>query len=286
MEKFTRILAVVERACDGVILLEKAVAVARSFGARVELLICEVAHAHALAKLCSQREYDEVTLATAHCGGTPMHEVILRRVLESPPDLVIKSPAGTHPLRRFSLEDNDWQLAQECPVPLLLVRNRPWSKPARFAAAVDVSDRDTEEVTRAILSTAGYLAMGLHGSLDILYSEREQNDEAVRIGRAVKLAQLVREFHVGCERIQVFSGDPAKVLPPLATSRNYDVVVLGARTRQHGIQSMLGGVTGRMIEATEGDVVLVKAPLPAGAGIFERGDSSSKQRFHEFEQLV
>ena len=33
------------------------------------------------------------------------------------PDLVIKAPAGTHPLRRWALNANDWQLAHECPVP-------------------------------------------------------------------------------------------------------------------------------------------------------------------------
>lgn len=285
MEKVTRILAVVERPEDGAVVLEKAVTVARSFGAHVELLVGEAMHAQDLEALCSTLHYDEVTLASVHRGVSPLHEVILRRVLEKQQDLVIKTPSGSHPLHRLSLGDNDCELAQECPVPVLLVRNRPWPKPVRFAAAVDVSDRDTEEVTRAILHTAGYLAMGLHGNLDILYSEREQLDESVRMERAVKLAQLVREFHVGCERIQVFSGEPETVLPPLASARQYDVLVLGARTRERGIQSFFGGTTGRLVEATEGDVVLVKAPDPA-ARIDGPRTSRSQQRSHELEQFV
>jgi nucleotide-binding universal stress UspA family protein len=286
MEKLSLILAVAERPDDGAIVLDKAVAVARCFGARVELMIAEVAHAQALSRHCSVQGYDEVTLSSVHRDAAPLHEIILRRVFEKRPDLVIKAPAGQHPLHRVAFNDNDWELAQECPVPVLLVRSVPWAKPLRFAAAVDVSDRQTEDVTRAILHTAGYLAMGFHGNLDILYSEREKHDETVRIERAVKLAQLVREFHVGCERIQVFTGEPEAVLPPLAATRKYDVVVLGAQSRREGLRSIFGGVASRIVEATEGDVVLVKAPPPEAARAQGATVSDQQQRSHEVEQFV
>ena len=285
MEKVTRVLAVIEVPEEGAAVLEKAVAVARCFGARVDLMICEVKHAQAFSTLCSTSGYDEVTLSSVHRGATPLHEVILRRVRETRADMVVKSPSGARPLQRIALAENDWELAQECPVPVLLVRKRPWAKPVRFAAAVDVSDRDTQDVTRAILHTAGYLAMGLHGNIDILYSEREMDDEVVRMERAVKLAQLVREFHVGCERIQVLSGDPGTVIPRIAGQRKYDVLVLGAKSRQQGIRSIFGDTLSRTVEATEGDVVLVKAPARAAEDAEPRG-SSREQRSHELEQFV
>jgi len=286
VEKLTLILAVVERAEDGVIVADKAVSLARCFGAKVQLLIGDFAQAHALAKHCHDMKYDEVTLASVHRGATPLHEIILRRVHETHPDLVIKAPGGAHPLHRITLGDNDWELAQECPVPVLLVRQRAWTTPARFAAAVDVSDRDHADVTRAILHTAGFLAMGIHGNLDILYSEREKHEEGLRIERAVRLAQLVREFNVGCERIQVFAGEPDKTLPPIASARKYDVLVLGARSREQGLKSIFGGTTGRLFEATEGDVVLVKAPAPEAERIADRRRSRGEQRSHESEQFV
>jgi nucleotide-binding universal stress UspA family protein len=285
MEKVTRILAVAERPEEGAVVLDKAVSLARCFGARVDLMISKPTHVQAFATLCGTLAYGEVVLTSVHGDGLPLHEIILRRVFETHPDLVVKAPSGAHPLHRFSLTDNDRELAQECPVPVLLVRQRRWQTPARFAAAVDVSDRDTEDVTRAILNTAGFLAMGLHGNLDVLYSERERHDEAVRMARAVKLAQLVREFHVGCERIQVFTGEPEKLLPPLVARRKYDVLVLGARSRQQGVDSLFGGLSGRMIEATEGDVVLVKAPAPSAAKA-ALAASSREQRSHELQEFV
>ncbi|HEU5135301.1 MAG TPA: universal stress protein, partial [Steroidobacteraceae bacterium] len=170
---------------------------------------------------------------------------------------------------------------------VLLARDRKWTKPLRFAAAVDVSDPDTEDVARSILHTAGFLAMGLHGSLDILYSEQEMYDETLRMERAVKLAQLVREFHAGSERIQVLSGDPVKSLLPLVAARQYDVLVLGARSRRPLRSSITGGTAGQLIEASSGDVVLVKVPERAELRLPPaRPDSRFQQIPDQCEQFV
>jgi len=286
MEKITRILAVAENSQSGSVVLEKAVAAARHFGAKVDLLVADVAHTQALAACCTALGYDGVTLSSVHQGQLPLHEIVLRKCFESRPDLVIKAPAGAHPLRRWTLDDNDWALAQGCPVPVLLVRDRPWTKPLRFAAAVDVSDADTADIARSILHTAGFLAMGFHGNLDVLYSEQELHDDALRMERAVKLAQLVREFHVGCEHLQVFSGEPARVLGPLVAARQYDVLVLGARSRHPLNSSITGGTVGRLIEANGGDVVLVKAPSREDRRTLRPMSSGAEQRAHEVEQFV
>ena len=258
MEKLTRILAVANGINDGALVLGKSVALARRFGAHIELLLF-TRDDREFAKLYAELAYDKVTVASMHQGVESLTEAILRRVLATHPDLVVKSPAGAHPLKRWTLDENDWRLANECPVPVLLARHNPWASPIRFAAAVDVSDDENSDTARSILHAAGFMALGCHGNLDILYSEREQNDDALRMERTVKLAQLVREFHVGCERIQVFDGAPEKVLPPLLSARHYDVLVLGAQSRQPALKNILGATNSQLVQATEGDVVLVKA---------------------------
>lgn len=286
VDKLTRILTVAGDPKDAALVLAKSIALARQFGARVELLLSEPAHADEFARLCASLAYDEVTLSSVHQGAEPLHEAILKRVLATRPDLVIKSPAGSHPLRRFTFDDNDWRLANECLAPLLLVRHKPWAEPMRFAAAVDVADEDTAELARSILHSAGFMALGCHGILDILYSERERHDAALRMKRAVTLAQLVREYHVGSERIQVLSGLPEQTLPPLVAAREYDVLVLGAQTREPSLASAFRSTTSRLVEATEGDVVLVKAPAHRSARNLERPASNDEQRSHEAEQFV
>lgn len=249
MEKLTSILAVIQRAGEAVPLLDKAVTLARSFHAQVEVLLDDSVVAHAVTAHCSARGYTDVTLHSVAPSPEPAHQGILRRVWSSQPDLVIKAAADGD-------GDGEWLLAAESSAPILLVRSPAWESPVRFATAVDVSDDENASMARSILHTAGFLALGVHGHLDILYSEREANDEAVRVQRAVRLAQIVREFHVGCERLQIFSGEPAVRLPPLITARHYDVLVLGAEASR-GERAIM--------DATRGDVLLVPAPMPLAA---------------------
>jgi nucleotide-binding universal stress UspA family protein len=284
MEKLTRILAVVDKVDDGPVLLEKAVALARRFGAHVDLLLHESLHAQAFATLCSTLHYKEVVLATIQPGAAPLHEAILRCALVTRPDLIMKAAAGARPLQRWTLDENDRSLANESAIPVLLVRQKAWSEPVRFAAAVDVSDDASAETARSVLHAAGFLALGCHGQIDILYGERERSDERVRMARAVKLAQLVREFHVGGERLQVFDGPPAEILPPIVRARHYDVIALGACSHQRGFKTVFTTMTNRLVDATDGDVVLVKAPVHDSAS--RRKSSLPEQRSYEREQLV
>jgi nucleotide-binding universal stress UspA family protein len=284
MEKLTRILTVVDKVADGPVLLEKSVALARNFGAHVDLLLHDSLHTEAFATLCTTLHYREVTLARMHAGSAPLHEVILRCARLSRPDLIIKAPAGAHPLKYWTLDETDRGLVSRSPVPVLLVRQKAWSNPVRFAAAVDVSDDASAETARSILHSAGFLALGCHGQIDILYGERERNDERVRMARAVKLAQLVREFHVGSERLQRFDGPPAETLPPIVEARHYDVMVLGAFSHQPRLKTVFGSMTSRLVDATDGDVLLVKAPAYDNAS--HQLPSRAEQRSYEREQLV
>lgn len=192
----------------------------------------------------------------------PAHERILDFVARTRADLVVKAPAGPHALRRFTLTDNDWQIARECPVPLLLARATAWENPVRLAAAVNVAHEQHTDLARGILHAAGFLALGLRGHLDVLYTETEAQDEPLRVARAVRLSQLVREFHVGFERIQMFAGEPDKRLPPLLSARRYDLLVLGGRSRRSGLAQLAPGVISRIMEATESDILLVNETLP------------------------
>lgn len=252
VEKLTSILAVVEGLESGIVLLEKAVRLARRFGAHVELLIADDAQLHALAPRCAALDYDNLTLFSSHDGQASPYELIRRRLVARGPDLLIKTRAGAHALQRGPLGEEDLRLAQECPIPLMLVGPKPWGDPVRFAAAVDVVDAEAVGFARSILHTAGFLALGCRGHLDVLYSEREQRDETLRMQRAVTLGQLVREFHVGSERLQLFNGAAEERLAPLITAREYDVLVLGATSHRFGIVNSL-------VDANTGDVVLVKA---------------------------
>lgn len=265
MEKLTTILAVAERADEIPTVLEKSSAIAHAFGARVEFLVADAEMARATAACKALHGNPEVTLCSLHRDSESLSHIILRRVLATEPDLVVKAPAGAHPLRRWTLDDNDWFLANACPVPLLLARPQKWGIPVRFAAAVDVADDTQEDLVQAILRSACCFALGVHGELEVLYSEREQTDQRVRMERTVRLARHVRESHLGCERILRFEGPPQQALPAHAAERRYDVLVVGAQTRRDAVADFIPRTTCRLVEATLGDVLIVKQPIQPAA---------------------
>jgi universal stress protein E len=281
VDKLTSILAVIDPADGSRQVVAKATVLARHFRARLELFLCDSERAHALrhtydptgageASRCCvidglqylesiRRLIPEDVAVTTHVGtSSPLYEAIVRRVLETGPDLVLKSAAGRRPVQRFTLDANDWQVARTCPVPLMLTRGRPWSAAGRFAAAVDVDDAGNSSLERSILQTADFLTLGCGGQLDVVHSE---SDVADRIGAACRrksLERAVNEFRVGRESPHILQGSAEDTLPEFAIERGYDLVILGALTRRRGLSALVGTLTSKLVDALDCDFVLVK----------------------------
>jgi universal stress protein E len=281
MEKLDSILAVIDPADESRHVVVKAMVLARHFGARLELFLCESESAFALRhaydrtgvaeakEIClarAQRYVDAVrrSLAEDVCITThvacesPLYEAVVNRVRAARPDIVVKSAAGRHDPERFTMDANDWQLARTCPVPLMLTRGRPWSPAARFAAAVDVDDPAGPGMPKAVMRTAGFLALGCKGELDVLYSEKEAPGTPGAHDRREALSQLVQEFGMGRERRTILQGNADDTLPEYAARQGYDVLVLGALAHQVGISPLVGTLTSRLVDSLDCDFVLVK----------------------------
>ncbi len=285
MEKLTSILVIAERCGSDLPLLKKAVELARRFGSQIELYTCDVENA---ADLC--RAYDtagvekewlervfegrgyletlrksvfapDVQIFVDAMCDNRFHSAIARKVAACRPDLVMKCASKAHPTRRFTLDSVDWELMRSCPVTLLLMRGREWKDPPRFAAMVDVDERDSG-LANVIMRTSDYLALGCHAELHVVYSERDSSDpQSAR--RAGELDRLSREYRVGKDQVHVLSGEPDKTLPAFAASMGCDVIAMGALTHRKGLTSLVGRLTGGFVEALNCDFLLVKTPAPA-----------------------
>jgi universal stress protein E len=282
VDKITSILAVIDPADETRHVVAKAMVLARHFNARVELFLCDSESAYSLRHaydstgvtrarrqcLANGQKYldavrrslaEDVSITTHVACDSPLYEAIVHRVQETRPDIVIKSAAGHHPLRRFTLDANDWQLARTCPVPLMLTRGRPWSPDGRFAALVDVADNNYGGLARSILQTAGYFTLGCHGHLDVVYSDRDPQDSEGCTRRKQSLERLVNEFRVGGEHQHVLNGDADEILPVFAARQAYDLMFLGALTRKHGATALVGTLTSKLVDSLDCDFVLVKS---------------------------
>ncbi|MGH8308723.1 MAG: universal stress protein [Steroidobacteraceae bacterium] len=271
MEKLTSILVVVERGATHHHALRKACVLARHFGARLELFLCDAEHAYAL-----RHSYDRHGVAEARnaCIGdarlfldalrkslgaadidiqldaaceSPLHEGIVHKVLRSRPDMVVKS------LGPF-LTAADWHLIRTCPTPLMLARGNTWQPQPKFAAAVDVSDEETPGLARSIVHTGEYLSLGCSGALEILHGARLHVPESTRVA----LSELAVQFRVPPEGVHLLEGEPAKTLPHFAAERQYDVVVMGALTHRQAFTALVGTLTGTLVDSLACDIVFIK----------------------------
>jgi nucleotide-binding universal stress UspA family protein len=276
MEKLTAILVVVRDFASSEVLRDKAIALARRSGARIEVLLTEPAAASALATWFSSAGFANRVSYVLHAVGEPVDDVIVRHLEKHPADLVMKVAEAALTRRRVLRAADDMDLAARLPVPLLRVSAKPWRKEMRLAAAVDVSERDADALARAILHAAGLIAMQCEATLDVLYSEREVRDDSLRMERAVRVARLVREFHVGGERLRVLNGPPDETLPKAVSAGDYDLVVVGAISHRADALPWTPFLTSLLANASPGDVMLVKETQRASREIAPRAERASE----------
>jgi universal stress protein E len=277
MEKLSSILVVVERGAGQQPALLKACLLARHFNARLELFLCDAEHAYTLRHIYDRqgvaearaacvndaRSYlealrnsivaDDIAIEIDAVCHSPLYEGIVEKILRSKPDLVIKGPGPRDYGRGWFFTASDWELARTCPVPLLLVRGRPWQPQPRFAAAVDVSDEEAPQLARSIARTAEYLSLGCGGTVEIFHGARESTP-ALRAA----LERLGYEHQATPDAVHLVPGDPVEAVTAFALEKDYDVIVLGALTHKHALTALLGTLTDALAEAVKSDLLLIK----------------------------
>jgi universal stress protein E len=281
MNKPNSILVVVERAGDASGLIEKALVMARQFGAHIELFLCESEQAYELAhaydregieaacarSIAQARDYlsdlkvcanaPDVDIAIDARCESPLYEAVVRKVLRSSPDLVIKGLAARRCGQHSTADPNDWQLMRTCPATLMLARRKVWHTPPRFAAAVDVSEQETVSLPHEVMQAARTLASPWRASLDVMYGETGVSEVAVP-SRAGKLRSLCEASGVAPDRTHVLCGAAEESLPPFARQQDYDVLVLGALSHRPAGTALVGTLTSKLLDALDCDFVLVK----------------------------
>jgi len=279
------LLVVLDRSSSDHALVTKAARLARRLGARLELFLCDAEHAYELKHDYEPRHNDAVrrscvTQAVEYLNGlrtaahlpeiltsvsaaceSPLYEGIVRKVMESRPNMVIKNASGVDSPARWAFDPNDWQLMRKCPVTLLMTRGRAWRAHPRFAAAVDMSAQETAGLAHSIIETSAVLSAAHGSETDVLYSEEDGAPGATKAAHARALRELVEECHVDINGVRMLDGAPERTLPAALLEAHYDVLTMGALTHRPGVTTLVGTLTSKLVDAADCDFVLVK---PAG----------------------
>ena len=299
-----RILVVVDPTSDEQPALQRATDLARPAGGVIELFICEYDQylsgerffdsvglekarqallgdaRERLDKLAEPLEKDGVEVTTDVHWDHPLDEGIVRKVLESKPDLVVKDTHYHPVLKRSIFSNTDWNLIRSCPAPLMLVKPKAFAPKPIIVAAVDpLHEHDKPaDLDRVILKKAGELAQLFGGTLHVFHSfdptpaiagaattmatpiavPVSEVTEALEQRHREALEALLEGYDLPAEQVHMHQGTPQDLLPTLAEKRAADLVVLGAVSRSALQRIFVGSTAERVLDRLPCDLLIVK----------------------------
>jgi universal stress protein E len=124
-----------------------------------------------LEQQCASLAADGIQADYSAVWGHPAEQMILAKVFEQHPDLLIKDAHAGAALMRPFHTPLDWQLLRLCPVPMMLVSPQSAATPRRIIAAVDPmeAERGPAELNDRVLQTALAMAIQCDAELHVLY---------------------------------------------------------------------------------------------------------------------
>jgi universal stress protein E len=237
-----------------------------------------VSRREALERTASALVAEGIDVGVEILWGAPVVEIV-REVLRSHHDLVIKTAGDEGWLAENFLGTTDLQLLRKCPAPVWIVRPNAPARFARIVAAVDAGadeDRVTERrLNSTVLELASSIAARFSSRLDVVYCwsvpgghlleprmPREEF-ESLRVETKARASTafdaLLRtnpEFRAAEPRL--LEGEPGLEIPRFAASVEADLIVLGTvgRTGIPGV--LIGNTAERVLGAARTSVLAVK----------------------------
>lgn len=186
-------------------------------------------------------------------------------------DLVMKSG---HRSETLMYTPTDWQLLRECPVPVLLVTDRRWSKSKHVLAAVDLGTRVRSkqalnyEIVERAAALSGALGCQLHIGYAVPFSTALQDLDIISVSslrreglqRAEEFGRSLAQRGIAVDGLHVVTGKPEKALVSLAAKKRIGLVVLGCVGRKRLAGRVIGNTAEQILHLLKADVLAIKPP--------------------------
>ena len=299
-----KILVNVEEGKDNRPLLEKVARLAEGSGAKVELFRCcynaslrnsylfdkdqllRAEHGflhHAEGELeVVARDLDAqgIDVDIDVCWERHHAESIVRKVLRYQPDLVMHQIEPHSRLGHYLFDQRDWQLIRECPVPLMLVKQKMWSDGGHVAASVDPfheCDRPAL-LDHTILDWASRIVQTLEGDMRVMHSfnvlphsaifdehlvtDFEGLQSRVRQEHTQALNALIEPYAMSVDSpgVTLMEGETHRTVLEYVDKQHIDLLVMGGVARGLIDRLLIGSTVERILDQIHCDLMIVKAP--------------------------
>ncbi len=204
-----------------------------------------------------------LVVETKAVWGHPGYKAIIEEARGT--DLVITHTRRHAAVSRLFLSNDDWQLVRCCPVPLLLVKEKPWKDRPAILAAVDPVHARHKPVglDHKILGICADIAGLLQGDAFAVHSYSQTPLSGTYLKQAEEkhrtaFEELLADFDIPTSRQHLIE-EPAEFgLQTIERDLQADLVVMGAVSRSIVADVFIGNTTEKVLDYLQCDVLAVK----------------------------
>lgn len=230
---------------------------------------------------------DAVSISTTVLVGRPFIEII-RQVLRSGHDLVVKCAESATGLQEMLFGSTDMHLMRKCPCPVWIIRSTEQAQYRRILAAVDQDPQEAVKsvLNRQILEMSTSLALADFSELHIVHAWRLEHEGLLRSARVGNtnaevdaivdeeaedrrqwLKRLVETYGNKADKtavdylepqLHVIKGDARHVVPTTAQELDTDLIVMGTVARTGVAGFFMGNTAESILTQLDCSVLTVK----------------------------
>jgi universal stress protein E len=304
MHELSKILSVIDPTVKEQPGMHRAAWLAKRTGAELELLVCyyneylsgdrlfdspslekarnEVIGSHSkhLEEMAEPLRADGVVVTTSAVWDHPLYEGIVRHVVSSGADLVVKDTHHHSAVARALLTNTDWNLIRTCPAPLWLVKPVDLQDEPVFIAAIDPMNEHDKPAALddEILHTSKFIAAKVGGRVHAFHSYDPRIAVATATANAYipvslpfdEIEQQMHEDHqkrfheitsfhgIDDDKSHLVAGLTHEELPMMAEELGAAAVIMGAVSRNRWKRLFIGATAERTLEYLPCDLLIIK----------------------------
>lgn len=204
-------------------------------------------------------------ISTESIWHEPFYEAAIREATKLQASLLIKPVRKIAKFSEAIFANADWQLMRHCPIPLLLVKARPWTHPIKLVAAIDPAhDHDKPaNLDHKILKNTFDLAKHLQAEPHVIHAINKKrltflNEKEIIERRNRVIEKMLVHYPVPKSNVHLVKGNAEKALPRFAQESGVDIVVMGAVSRTSLNSIFVGHTAEQILEALSCDILVIK----------------------------
>lgn len=297
MMEYKNLLVMVDPTKEDQSSLRRAVFLARSYGAKISVLLVVYDLSYEMTSMLSQQERDsmrEVVTAQhrawlkdviSQYSDVPMEstvawhnrpfEAAIEQIKTHNYDLLVKSTHNHDKLKSVIFTPTDWHLLRKSPCDILLVKEHDWPTNGTIVTAVNSvsEDKDHINLNNKVLQHAADISKVINANVKVInaypgtpvsiaieipeFNSSTYND-SVKIHHQDKTYELVEKFNISSTDCIIDEGLAEDVIPRITKSLDAELLIIGTIGRTGLSAAFIGNTAEHVIDSINCDLLAVK----------------------------